>query len=418
MSRLALSGRRPRGRPRLALGLVAAIVTAGLTACAAAPNRASDPAPSVNGPNPTSGLASLAPTPLSAVTPAPSPRPTPTPGHEVYGFVPYWEMDGGIAAHLRGTALTTLALFSVTAAADGAIDATTSGYQRITGDLGRRLIREAHARRVRVELTFSSFGFARNRHFFSDLKSQDRTIASLVALAGKLRVDGVAVDVELLDLDLVPAYGEFVGRLRQTLVAANASDRVTVATTGTVRGAVMAGTAAEAGADRIFLMGYDYHWPDSEPGASAPLHRRDDAGGDLVQSLDWYGVFGVPVERTLLGLPLYGMSWPVAGPRLGAPRAGKGETWIPGQHLGLLRNRAIVPVRDDVEVVELYALATPDGRGWRAVYVDSPATLAAKLALANERSLAGAGFWAIGYERGLPAYTQLIARFAAGKPME
>jgi hypothetical protein len=51
------------------------------------------------------------------------------------------------------------------------------------------------------------------------------------------------------------------------------------------------------------------------------------------------------------------------------------------------------------------------------VYVDSPATLAAKLALANDRGLAGAGFWAIGYERGLPGYTSLMNRFAAGEPM-
>jgi hypothetical protein len=37
------------------------------------------------------------------------------------------------------------------------------------------------------------------------------------------------------------------------------------------------------------------------------------------------------------------------------------------------------------------------------------------LSLADDRGLAGAGFWAIGYERGLPDYTSLIARFAAGK---
>ncbi|OGO57965.1 MAG: hypothetical protein A2Z32_01585 [Chloroflexi bacterium RBG_16_69_14] len=53
--------------------------------------------------------------------------------------------------------------------------------------------------------------------------------------------------------------------------------------------------------------------------------------------------------------------------------------------------------------------------GWQAIYVDSPQTLATKLALADDRGLAGAGFWAIGYERGLPGYTELIGRFGAGK---
>lgn len=179
----------------------------------------------------------------------------------------------------------------------------------------------------------------------------------------------------------------------------------------------MAAAAAGEGADRVFLMGYDYHWADTVPGASSPIHRRDANGGDLLRTLDRYELFGVPVERTLLGLPLYGMSWPVAKKTIGAPSIGSGEPWILRQHLDVLRNRSIDPERDDIEVVEFYALPTV-GRRWRAVYVDSPATLAAKLALANERGFAGAGFWAIGYERGLPGYTKLIARFAAGKPMD
>ena len=34
----------------------------------------------------------------AAGTPTPEPTPVPTPGHEVYGYLPYWEMDDGIAA--------------------------------------------------------------------------------------------------------------------------------------------------------------------------------------------------------------------------------------------------------------------------------------------------------------------------------
>ena len=57
-------------------------------------------------------------------------RPTirPLPGHEVVGFVPYWEMDDGIAEHLAGTRLTTLALFSVTHTKTGALDTDQAGY--------------------------------------------------------------------------------------------------------------------------------------------------------------------------------------------------------------------------------------------------------------------------------------------------
>jgi hypothetical protein len=48
------------------------------------------------------------------------------------------------------------------------------------------------------------------------------------------------------------------------------------------------------------------------------------------------------------------------------------------------------------------------------VYYDSPRSLTPKLLLADERGLAGAGFWAIGYERGVPGYTELISTFRAG----
>ena len=99
-------------------------------------------------------------------TPTPIPTPRPEPGHEVYGFVPYWRMDDGIAAHLAKTDLTTLALFSVTNRRDGTINTTPNGYRNITGAIGRQLIREAHDRGTRVELVFTSFGVAKNKRLF------------------------------------------------------------------------------------------------------------------------------------------------------------------------------------------------------------------------------------------------------------
>ena len=45
---------------------------------------------------------------------------------------------------------------------------------------------------------------------------------------------------------------------------------------------------------------------------------------------------------------------------------------------------------------------------------DSPATLRPKLALALDNGLAGAGFWALGYERGLPGYVDLMRDFRDG----
>ena len=338
--------------------------------------------------------------------------PIPIPGHEVYGFVPYWEMDAGIAAHLADTDLTTLALFSVTHKKNGDLSPGERGYRRIDGSLGRQLITEAHHRGIRVELVYTSFGTGKNDVFFRSAEAQDRTIAGLVAMAGDLGVDGINVDVELLATEHVATYGAFVGRLRSALREVDGDAQVSVATSANIRGTSMAVAAAEAGADRIFMMGYDYHWSGSEPGASAPLDRRD-SEKDLAWSLDLYRDAGVPAERTILGLPLYGMSWPVVGPELGAARNGRGSVWVPSDNLGTLRDRTLVPVLDPLEMVQ--HLAVPEGDGWRAIYFDSPVSLTPKLALADARGLAGAGLWAVGYERGLGDYTRLIASFRAGE---
>lgn len=380
-----------------------------------------------------SGAAAASGSPGSSVpggpgSPVPSGTPRPTPKHEVYGYVPYWEMDQTIADHLATTNLTTLALFSVTNARDGSLDTTQNGYTRITGPVGERMIQEAHDRGVRVELVFTSFGEVRNQRLFGpDAQAlRDEVLASLIEFATDQGFDGINVDVESLGgLEFIPAYADFVDRLRQGIRTAIPGGQVSVATTAGRQGAAMAAAASLAGADRIVLMGYDYRVGDSDPGATSPLERRDGSEQDLVWSLDLYESLGVPVERTILGLPLYGVTWPVAGPALGEARTGDGDSWVPNDNLAFLASPPIPPERDEIEVVEFYAIPPADGStpdpsdgspadGWVAVYVDSPATLTPKLALADERGLAGAGFWALGYERGLPAYTDLINRFGAG----
>jgi hypothetical protein len=435
---------RTNGASLRLLAVALGVVVAG--ACAPAPL----PSPGAPGsPPPASDVASSA---GLVASPGPSSTPRPAPGHEVYGFLPYWEMDGTIADHLAKTPLTTLALFSVTDTSKGAVNTKQTGYKRITGEPGTRVIREAHERGVRVDLVFTSFGAARNQTFFGNEIRQDAAIVSLVGLVGTLGLDGICVDVEGLDALSLPAYQSFVGRLHAAVVAADPGDRVTVSTAAGPFGAAMAAAAVTAGADRALIMGYDYRVAGSSPGATAPLHGQDGAH-DLPWSVDLYAAAGVPPERTMLGLPLYGITWPVAGPVVGAPETGRGEAWIPRQHLDVLTNSSIVPLRDPQEMVEVYLFASngtvgpppespalasvspspgsttsavapmgsstlPGGEPtWTAVYVDSPATLAPKMALATTNGFAGVGFWAIGYERGLPGYTALMARFVAGEPL-
>ena len=408
--------------------LVASVLAVALAASCGSPPTPT-PSPSVSSPT---GSVSL---PSASDSLAPPASPVPAAGHELYGFVPYWEMDDTIAAHLATTPLTTVALFSVSNTSKGAINRSQNGYKRITSQVGGAMIAAAHQRGTRVELVFTSFGASRNTKFFADAALQTATVNSLVALVGMLAIDGVNVDVEGLDIALAPAFGSFVGQLRAAIVAADAGDTVSIAAGAGPTGAAMSVAAVANGVDRVFLMGYDDRTASSASGASAPIARADD-GRSLTWSLDLYAAAGIPPQKLLLGLPLYGNAWPAAGPVIGAPATGKGAVWILRQHLDILTNPAAVPLTDPLEAVDVYFLgsdgsmaaptAVPSGSAgaspvasprettWTAVYVDSPATLATKMGLGESRGYAGAGFWAIGYERGLPSFTDLMTRFVAG----
>jgi spore germination protein len=316
---------------------------------------------------------------------------------------------------LATTDLTTLALFSVTHRRSGELATNQNGYLRITGAVGERMIREAQDRGVRVELVYTSFGADKNRRFYTEPEAQVRWIGELIDLVDELGLDGVNVDVEGLPAEHVVDYAAFVGRLRSALRERRPEAQVSVATQANERGAAMAAAAAAAGADRIFLMGYDYHWDGSDPGATSPLARFDGTGKDLVWSLDLYATLGVPVDRTLLGLPLYGLTWPVVGPGLGSPATGRGDDWVPRRNLRVFEDPSFEPTYEPIQSVEFYSVPGAIEDTWNAVYYDSPRSLVPKLALADHRGLAGAGFWAIGYERGLPGYTELIATFRAGE---
>jgi hypothetical protein len=389
---------------------------------------------------PVSGNASAEPPTLEpTIAPTPTPRPV-AGGTELYGFLPYWQMTETMATYLKTTPLTTVALFSVTARKNGSISTSPAGYKRITGAIGRRLIEDAHARFARVDVVFTSFGPARNAAFFGRTGKSpapspslpgalgspgtsasaatpppppwQRTVGDLVDLVTRLGIDGVSVDVEQLDEQDRGAYGDFLRTLRSALLEANPHAQVTVATEAGPRGVGNAAAASQAGVDRVFMMGYDYHWSGSQPGASAPIDRNDGSAYTLRWSIDAYVEAGVPRDHILLGLPLYGMKWRTEGPERTTPVIGSGVTWVPNHHLDELLDPAYHPGRDPLEVSEV--VWVPDGLEWLVTYYDSPATLRPKLALAVDNGLAGAGFWAMGYERGLPGYVPLMLAFREG----
>jgi putative cell wall-binding protein/spore germination protein YaaH len=330
---------------------------------------------------------------------------------EVYAFLPYWQLTTATDAYLRYDLVTDIALFSIGLTSSGTIATTATGYPTVTGSTAATIVSHAHAAGVRVDLTVTSFGYAKNTAFFTDPTAMSTAVAAIAAMVKAKGLDGVDLDIESLYNANFAAYGVFVGQLRTALRAANPAARVSVATNASLSGAAMAVQALANGADRVFIMGYNYRSAGSNPaGSIAPLVRAD-GGKSLTWTLDTYASYGIAADRLLLGLPYYGRTWSTTTGDLHAPTIGSVGVFFPGTDLPAVPAGTQVQ-HDPIEGSAWFAVQDPTTLAWTETYFDDATTLKAKYALATSRRLAGVGIWALGYDRGAsPFWDAIVGAF-------
>jgi spore germination protein YaaH len=337
---------------------------------------------------------------------------------EVFGYLPYWELDAGMADYLHYDLLTTIAFFGVSFNADGTLDTTTAGYKAYQNAFATDIITRAHAAGVRTVITFEGLTLSRNDAFLANPAARATFVQQAVALMSARGADGASLDIEGLDSQYFDEFGQLGAELKAAALAVNPNAQISVATNANASGARMAAAALAAGVDRAFLMGYNYRVAASSPvGAIDPIVRAD-GGLSLSSSLDLYALSGVPLERVILGIGYYGRTWPTVGPELHAKRQTDTATYgsprvfyprtLPGSAVGTTLDYD--PVEQAARLLSWDAVHST----WVQTYYNDSVTLAAKMALANQRGLAGLGIWALGYDRGQTGNWNAVASaFAA-----
>jgi len=327
--------------------------------------------------------------------------------HEAYGYLPYWRMDAGTARRLDYTTLSTIAFFAVPIERNGALNTRADGFRAYVGRAAAAITNAAHARGVRVVPTFQLFdsgSLPKLRAFLGSRLAQDRFTNQALDLMVRRRADGANLDVEPVPRALEPAFARFVDHFARAVHRRLPGTQVVVA--------MAAGTSASAiswigrAADRLFIMGYDYHWRGSTiPGPIAPLWRDHMTVTDTVADTVARYARQVPVGKLILGVPAYGYSWPIvrtpSGWRVRANRARYGgvRSVSFGSAVAFLAARPSV-VRH----------ATPDGswfrywnaseRTWREVHFEDDRSMRAKFRFAIASGLAGVGMWTLDVDAG------------------
>jgi len=309
--------------------------------------------------------------------------------HKVYGWHPYWA--GSMAYTFYDySALSHIAYFSLE------VDTATGGYTTLRGWDTTGVISYAHARGVKVTLTVTNFGSARNTELLTDTAKQWNLINTVISQLQSRNGDGVNFDFESVPATQKANMVSFCRRAVKGIKAVLPEAEISLATP-----AVNWSDGWDLGAlagicDYIIMMGYNYYWSGSS--TAGPVAPVSGETYNIAKSINEdYLADGVPPGKLLLGVPWYGYDWPVTSNIRKAATTGTGTSRIYNTALGLVASNT--RIFDDLTGVPYISYQTTQ---WRQMWYDDSTSLQIKSNIAKEMNLAGIGIWALSYEAGRP----------------
>lgn len=172
--------------------------------------------------------------------------------------------------------------------------------------------------------------------------------------------------------------------------------------------------AVAALVDHIFLMTYDFHGPwDTYADLNAPLYTPSDSSPQYRSSVDaavsvWLGK-GVPAEKLVLGMPLYGYLYQGVSSR----NNGLYSTYTSGKSVSYDTVRKTYLSSASYRQYRHEQAQVPYLYGNRAfLSYEDEASIAAKAALARERGLGGIGFWELSQDSGSVLISQAASSWS------
>ncbi|MFN8622671.1 MAG: glycosyl hydrolase family 18 protein [Chloroflexota bacterium] len=386
------------------------------------------PAPATASPVPPSAVPSTAPASIApGASPASSGKPRPTaplltPGPareravaktEVFGFLPYWELQNADTLDL--SALTTIAWFGVEVGVKGALQTQdngrpTPGWAGWQSPEWRSLQQKAQAAGVRTVLTIERFAWTdaqrkKTVKFLADPVARMRFASEAMDAITEAGADGINLDFEPMPAESSADFTQLVRELRAAMNAVDPKLQLTFDVLPGVDNYDVAALTADDAADAMFVMAYEYlTGAASNTGSNAPLIAPDNF--DITTSVTNI-LSQMPPDRVILGLPWYGRAWSTVS-REPHAETRSGARWPSSNTINY--DDAIVQAArtgrwyDDVQE-SAWTVYPSKVQGcnacrvtWRQLWYDDVDATRAKIQYALDQKLGGVGFWALGYQ--------------------
>lgn len=306
----------------------------------------------------------------------------------IYAYWPYWidsqsyQPDWDI--------LTYVSYFSIHVNSDGTLDTNNIGKNYYS-------VRDtARAHNVKITLTIESFDKdVQDNILVNKQKELAMAILQNIKYYG---ADGISIDFE--DLRTINSItnepnsilmSDFIRTLYGVIKGANPDYHISYAVNHRVDNAFQNANISQF-VDALFLMGYDYHWSNSNStGAVSPF--QDNTQQDIEDSVKILEEY-YPKNKIILGLPFYGYEWPSSSGEPGAIVIGEGKD---------------IYLKNSTYFSKIYGRIwdpnsnTPwfkyqkDGI-WYQTWYDDDESLGLKIDYVYSENLKGVGIWALGYE--------------------
>ncbi len=322
------------------------------------------------------------------------PPPAPKPATSKYplvirGAIPYWDQAAGVESFAdHAGQLNQLALFWYYIDADGKI----TKYQYAQEDSS--ILTLAHTHHIKVFFTLTNLGeqsgetwdSSRVEKVISDDSSRRQHIDDIMSVLNRLPFDGVNIDYEQVAANQRANFTTFMNQLaarlhqqhkQLSLALHPVTDRETEQ-----RYQFQDAKALSKSADFMQLMAYDQHESSSDPGPVASYQWVSKAIGYLKSKQ-------VPMNKVLLGVPLYGYDWTEGSDSQAADVTYKSEQDLLVQHH--------TELKWDATAGSSYFTYDQDGETHQ-VWFEGTRSVQQKLQLARQSGVGGISFWHLGEE--------------------
>lgn len=346
----------------------------------------------------------------------------------IYGYLPYWSIPD--TKYIQLDKLTDIAYFGVYLNEDGTfmekLEDNTAEPGLLTWhedeELDELLTRAKNAG-VRVSLTVISHNDEVSDKFLDCKECWATFITNLTKELDSKKIKDVNLNFEYVELtkkETAAKYTEFVTFTNTELDKKYGESLVVVSTfaDSLVKDRVTDINSLGKVADMIFIMGYDFHRPDSDnAGPVAPIDGKGVYSEyDIRTMLNDY-VAVMPPSKIILGVPYYGYNWVV---KQGEPNAER----IPGDDdIGYSQSQTYAKIMDTILEIKpelkwddlgksaYFTYTSPETGSIREVYFENDKSLEIKYQLINEYNLGGTGMWALGYDGGYQELWELLAKY-------